>query len=121
MIASFPSELWLNPSWYNFWSSEAGGITVKILTVLIALLVLKLIWPRIWKHFECDVEQPENCHRRGHVVAGTGHKACGEHHPHRHDKRESPITAQDILRNHEAAGGGGTSPASPPSVDKRET
>ena len=100
MIASIFSEQWLHPDNYNFWSSEAGGVTIKLLGIAVALLVLKLLWPRIWKHFECDVEAPENCHRRGHPVAGTGHKACGEHHVHRHDNRKSPTTAEDILRHH---------------------
>ena len=100
-MSSIVSEQWLHPDNYNFWSSEAGGTTIKILGLLVALLVLKLLWPRIWRHFECDVEAPENCHRRGHLVPGTGHKACGEHHPHRHDKATRATTPDDILKVHE--------------------
>ena len=101
MLANIISEQWLHPDNYNFWSSEAGGITIKVLTILLLGLALKLVWPRIWRHFECDVESPNNCHRRGHPVPGTGHKACGEHNPLRHDKAKSPTTADDILKHHD--------------------
>lgn len=101
MMASFPSELWLNSSWYAFMSSEAAGILVKVLGLVLLLVVGRLLWPKIWRHFECDVEDPTDCHRRGHPVAGTGHKACGEHHPHRHDRLTRPTKAEDILKHHE--------------------
>ncbi len=104
MTAFVLSEQWLHPDNYAYWSSEAGGVTVKVLTVLVVVLVVKLLWPRIWRHFECDVETPENCHRRGYTVPGTGHKACGAHHPHRHDKETRPTTVEDILHHHEESG-----------------
>ena len=101
MISSIISEQWLHPDNYAFWSSQWGAATERIIGLIIFLLVLKLLWPRIWRHFECDVEEPDNCHRRGHPVPGTGHKACGEHNPHRHDREKSPTTAADILKTHE--------------------
>jgi hypothetical protein len=94
------SEQWLDPSNYNFWSCAYGETLFAALKVLVLLAVLRLVWPKIWKHFECDVEAPANCHRRGYRVGTTGHKACGAHHPDRHDKTVSPTTAEDILREH---------------------
>ncbi len=91
----FPSELWLDPSWYAFTSSAAGSIVEK---VILGLLVY-VVWRRIRKHYECDVEAPENCHDWGHVVPGTGHRACHAHHPHAEGR--GAITADDILRHHE--------------------
>ncbi len=101
-MSSILSEQWLHPDNYNFWSSEWGGVTVKILTILVAVLVVKLLWPRIWRHFECDVEIPENCHRRGYTVPGTGHKACKTHHRHASEEG-SGITQEQIWQHHDNA------------------
>ena len=101
MWPQFLHEQWTNPVYYNFWSSEAGGLVVSVGKILGLLIFLRVLWPRIWKHFECDVEAPNNCHRRGYRVGTTGHKACGEHHPDRHDKTTTPTTADDILYHHE--------------------
>jgi hypothetical protein len=92
------NHYWLNPSWYNFMSSEWGGIIVKLIGLVIFGFFVR--WVR--KHFECHVESPENCHRIGHPVAGTGHRACRKHHPHAEEK--GSITAADILRHHENSG-----------------
>ena len=97
-------EQWTNPVYYNFWSSEWGSLLIKVVEVAAILLVGRWLWPKVWHHFECDVEAPTNCHRRGHPVHGTGHKACGEHHQFRHDKRVSPTTAEDIAEHHKQAG-----------------
>lgn len=87
--------LWhpLSGNGYQFWSGIAGATAIFSGTVAAFITY--------WKHVECHVESPKNCHRIGHPVAGTGHRACRHHHPH----AESPgsITAQDIARHHEEA------------------
>jgi len=83
---------------YNFWSgigSDLGELTL-ITGVAVAF------W-RTRKHLECHVEAPRPCHRIGHPVAGTGHRACRRHHPHAQEKG-SGITAEDIARHHEQSG-----------------
>lgn len=95
MIANILSEQWLHPDNYNFWSSEWGGLATKL---LLGILIY-VVWRQIRKHFECDVEAPENCHDWGHVVPGTGHRACHTHHPHAENR--GAITPEDILRHHE--------------------
>lgn len=74
---------WLNPSWYNFMSSEYGGILVKVVGFILIVLVLRWVikpWiARIHHHMECEVPR---CNNWGHPVHGTSHKACHIHHPH---------------------------------------
>lgn len=110
MIASFPSEMWLDPSWYNFWSSEWGGLVVKITGLIIVVVFGRWGMRKIHERFECDVEAPKNCHRWGHVVHGTGHRACTDHHPHAEPR--GAITVEDIHRHHEATGASSSPPPS---------
>ena len=99
MLANI-NYFWLNPSWYNFMSSEWGGVAVKLVASLIFIVVVRYLWKgHIRPHFECHVEAPENCHEWGHPVPGTGHRACTEHHPHAQER--GAITVQDIHRHHE--------------------
>ena len=79
---------------YQFWSgigSDFGQVT------LITGLIFGF-W-RYKKQHECHVESPENCHRFGRPVPGTGHVACRLHHPHAEEK--GGITVEDIARHHE--------------------
>lgn len=80
---------------YNLWSGSISDISE--ITLIGGLLIAG--W-RIRKHSECDVESPKNCHKVGHPVAGTGHKACHEHHPHAAE-RNTGITAETIRKHHE--------------------
>ncbi len=82
---------------YNLWS----GIISDVSEITLLGVFLGAAW-RVRKHFECHVELPKNCHRIGHPVLGTGHRACRRHHPH----AETPgaITQADILRHHEQSG-----------------
>lgn len=48
---------------------------------------------RLYRHHECHVEAPKNCHRLGHPVQGTALLACRAHHP---GLPEEPITARHI-------------------------
>ena len=102
MLANILSEQWLHPDNYNFWSSEWGSQVGKAFDVFVVVLVVRFLWKRIRTHFECDVEAPENCHNWGHVVPGTGHRACHEHHVHAEPR--GAITVEDILKHHEASG-----------------
>jgi hypothetical protein len=45
----------------------------------------------LYRHFECHVG---TCHRLGHPVQGTAHRACWHHHPQLHRK----TTAEDIAK-----------------------
>ncbi len=45
----------------------------------------------LYRHWECHVG---TCHRLGHPVQGTSHRACVKHHPHLHSK----TTAEDIAK-----------------------
>jgi hypothetical protein len=45
----------------------------------------------LYKHWECHVG---TCHRLGHPVQGTSHRACWTHHPHLHPN----MTAEDIAK-----------------------
>ncbi len=96
------ADIFTNEEVYDIMSSEWGGVAVKLIGVAILLLVGRWLWPRIWKHFECDVESPVNCEAWGHVVHGTGHRACHDHNVHTESR--GAITAEDILRHHEESG-----------------
>jgi len=50
----------------------------------------------VYRHWECHVG---GCHRPGHPVHGTSHRACGKHHPHMRPK----LTAEDIAKDAKAA------------------
>jgi hypothetical protein len=84
---------------YNFWSGI--GSDLGELTLITGLLLA--LW-RTHKHLECHVEAPKNCHRWGHLVPGTGHRACRAHHPHATEGGNGNITADVILKHHEDSG-----------------
>jgi hypothetical protein len=52
----------------------------------------------LYKHWECHVR---TCHRPGHAVQGTSHRACWKHHPHLH----KGLTADDIAHAAKVAQG----------------
>lgn len=81
---------------YNFHSGIEGNI--PLIGMFVSILVA--MW-RVYKHVECDVESPRNCHRIGHRVPGTAHFACHTHHPHAEEKGN--ITVEDIHRHHKEA------------------
>lgn len=83
---------------YNFWSGIASDFGE--VTLVTGLFVTG--W-RIRKNLVCHVEAPKPCHRIGHPVPGTGHRACRRHHPHAQG-RGTGITVEDILREHEQSG-----------------
>ncbi len=80
---------------YQFWS----GIGSDLGEVTLITGLARAFW-RTRRHLECHVEAPKNCHRIGHPVPGTGHRACRLHHPHAQEKG-TQTTAADILRHHE--------------------
>ncbi len=102
MTAVIASAPWNDPSIYNFASSEFGGVAVKVVLAILLWVFGKWAWGKIRKHFECDVESPVNCEAWGHVVHGTGHRACHDHNVHTESR--GAITAEDILRHHEESG-----------------
>lgn len=81
----------LSGNGYQLWSGIMGALTI------FAGFASALLFA--YKHLECHVESPKNCHRLGHPVPGTGHRACHQHHPHAEEK--GAITAGDIARHHE--------------------
>jgi len=88
----------LSGNGYQFWSgigSDFGQVTL-ITGLFIGSYKFK-------KSHECHVETPNNCHRFGRPVPGTGHVACRKHHPHAAEKG-SGITAEDILQHHTDSG-----------------
>jgi hypothetical protein len=83
MIIAGISYLWTNPDAYNFASSEWGGLVFKIFYAIVLIVFVRwLIKPltrKINSHMQCEV--PE-CKKWGHIIYGTSHRACREHHPH---------------------------------------
>lgn len=84
-------------NWYSGFGANFGELTLFTL----AVGAIATLW-RTYRRFECDVEEPTNCHRLGHPVPGTSHYACREHHPHG-IPRHSGITVDDLLKQHEEA------------------
>jgi hypothetical protein len=54
----------------------------------------------IYHHLECHVQAPKNCHRLGHPVPGTPHRACHEHNPATTFPIEEKITAKHLKTAH---------------------
>lgn len=95
------SWLWTNPTSYNLWSSEWGGLIFKtfylFLVVVIAKWLLQPVARRVHAHLECHVD---GCTRLGYPVHRTGYRACHEHHPAVVHKPGEPITAEHIAEAH---------------------
>jgi|SRR5208282_1733294 len=108
----FPQYL-LEPYWgwgYQFWSGIGSDIQEFALPITF-LVVGWRIYKGYWKHVECHIESPVPCHKYGHPVPGTGHRACTDHHMHaesrglEHDDGSPPgIRVEDITRHHEESG-----------------
>jgi hypothetical protein len=79
---------------YQFYSGIGSSIT-EWATTIVTLVVLLAAF---WRAHECHVTAPKSCHHWGHLVPGTGHRACREHHPH---AESGKVSAEDILRHHE--------------------
>lgn len=73
------SWLWTNPAAYAFASSEWGAAVFHVVELGVLYLLLRPVYRRVHKHFECQVV---DCVEVGHPVHPTGLRACPEHHPH---------------------------------------
>ena len=91
------SWLWTNPASYNFWSCAWGEHLFDALALLALYLLLRPVFRRVEKHFECHVD---DCSKPGHVVHGTGYRACHDHHPAVAHKPGEAITAAHIAEAH---------------------
>ncbi len=91
------SWLWTNGPSYNLWSSEWGGLIFKLWLGFIIYLIVRPLWRRAHAHLECHVS---TCNHWGHPVAGTGYRACHEHHPVVAHEPGEEITAEHIAEAH---------------------
>lgn len=83
---------------YQFWSGI--GSDIAEITLISALLAG---FYKTYRHLECHVESPKACHRIGHLVPGTGHRACTKHHPHSDERGSGKITEKSIRECHEVS------------------
>jgi hypothetical protein len=96
------NHYWLNPSWYNFMSSEFGGIAVKLVGLLIFGMFVRWLHQKVHAHLECHVE---GCSAIGHPVHGTSHRACKPHHPHLDEEGHSAKEIAHAARHGHNPGG----------------
>lgn len=94
------SNQWLEPDTYNFWSSGWGESALEIVKVGILFLLLRPLYQRLTKHWECAVA---GCSKPGHVVHPTGYRACHDHHPAVAHEPGEAVTAEHIAQAHTEA------------------
>lgn len=105
MISFVISELWLNPAWYNFTSSEWGGLIFKVVEFVAAVIVirvlLKPLMKKIHKHMECNTA---GCEKWGWPIHNTSFRACHEHHPHLKEEGHSVEEIEHAAKHGHYAG-----------------
>lgn len=91
------NHYWLEQSWYNFMSSEWGGIVVKIVGLIIFGFFVRWVHKKVHAHLECHVE---GCTAIGSHVEGTSYRACKPHHPHHQETITPEVIAKAAYAGH---------------------